>query len=123
MIINLVLGDWSHDGHGMTETVTIESNFGISQIQKAYKAGVKLLGVDLVKDVCEQYEESEMLAEHYEVFKDSGILDPDDSWIDSDTFAKLYLWTARMGNPELIYSVLPWDKASIQIGGYGLFGS
>ena len=41
----LVLGDWSGDGHGISEKVLIESNVSAQEIQEAYKASCKLTGV------------------------------------------------------------------------------
>lgn len=124
--ISLVLGDWSDDGHGKTDIVTIESNFTPAKIKKAYKKGTELVGVDLTEDVCSEYEEHQMTPEHYEVFKASGVLGDlsDESWdryLDSDTFAELYLWVAKQGNPEFEYKIVPNSSASINIGGYGLF--
>ena len=57
--INLVLGDWSHDGHGITDTVTIKCSHTSEQIKEAYNQAVKNLGFpDLVEDACEEYEDS-----------------------------------------------------------------
>jgi len=38
----LVVGDWPHDGHGVTEKVLIETNKTIQEVQNAYKASCKL---------------------------------------------------------------------------------
>ena len=49
--LNLIVGDWSHDGHGMTDSVGIRCNRTIAEVQKAYDAAVKLTGMDLSEEV------------------------------------------------------------------------
>jgi hypothetical protein len=41
----LVLGDWSHDGHGKTDKVLIESNLPVEDVRQAYIDSCKLTGV------------------------------------------------------------------------------
>jgi len=121
--ISLVLGDWSHDDHNMTDMVTVEVNLTPAQIKKAYSAGTAIVGVDLTRDVCSEYEDHKLSDAHYEVFKKSGVL-PDsneDSWMDSDTFAELYLWVCKQGDATFTYKIVANNNASINIGGYGLF--
>lgn len=57
-LINLVLGDISHDGHGFTETITIDSNLTKEQLIKAHNAGAKELKIDLGNDVARDYEDN-----------------------------------------------------------------
>ena len=39
--VTLVLGDWSHDGHGWTQNVYITSNLTRQEIEIAYAKGVE----------------------------------------------------------------------------------
>jgi len=41
----LVLGDWSHDGHGQTDKVLLESNFPVEVVREAYIDSCRLTGV------------------------------------------------------------------------------
>ena len=42
-IINLVIGDWSGDGHDKRQTITIESNLTLAEITNAYNiSGISL---------------------------------------------------------------------------------
>lgn len=51
MIYRLVLGDWSKDGHGYSKDVLIECNCNdVVDIQNAYKASCKKLGVQFNDD-------------------------------------------------------------------------
>ena len=55
--INLIVGDWSGDGHTVTETVTISSNCSVDSIRLAYKEGSEILGFDLSETVCREFED------------------------------------------------------------------
>lgn len=40
-----MIGDWSSDGHGKSDTVLLESNKTVREIQEAYKKSCKLTGL------------------------------------------------------------------------------
>lgn len=46
-IIELVVGDFSGDGHGQTDTTVIRSNLSPKEIRTAYQLGVNKSGVEL----------------------------------------------------------------------------
>ena len=58
--INLVIGDWSHDGHGMCETVPAKVNLSIEEIEEAYLKGSEILGFNLIEDFCRNYEDNKV---------------------------------------------------------------
>ena len=161
--INLVVGDWSHDGHGMTDSIAIICSHTAEQVKTAYRNAVNKLGFpDLVKEACSEYEESSLssdfalkliaaIKKQPQVFPQKmlskmikhiangvnedqafdileevasfGITDTDDldGFIDSETFAHLYMMIAAFGDPTI-----NWENNShsdIMIGGYGLFCS
>lgn len=58
--IELKLGDWSHDGHGITESIYISSNISTLKLKKAYKLGAKILGFDFSEIVARNYEDSKI---------------------------------------------------------------
>ena len=45
MIYKLVLGDWSEDGHGISENFLFECNYDVHKIRQAYKDSCRKLGV------------------------------------------------------------------------------
>ena len=132
-MINLVMGDWSGDGHSKTETVTILSNIDKRALEKAYKAGAKKTGVDFENEVAEEYEDNTISAEVVEKLAKHGFKiedysedeDPSDGtyglWTDGYSLA--WLFVAQVGNPNFKYEVITDDSPNINIGGYGLLGS
>jgi hypothetical protein len=128
--ISLVLGDWSSDGHGKTDTITLKSNLSRTEVVAAYEAGTKTLGFDFIEKVADEYEdgslrnpELEILLSHGLNLKDVGIEDEVDEdegvslWV--ETYANIYLFIVKLGNKDFEYEFCGSD--SIQIGGYGLF--
>lgn len=143
-MVNLVLGDWSGDGHSMTETVTIRSNLDKKALEAAYKKGAKKLGVDVEDDVASDYEDATISVEQWQKFADAGMTleqlfdgaeyetkeaqeaidDEEDNFgIWCDAFSRLWLFTAKQGNPEFEYTIEKDDSPNINIGGYGLLGN
>lgn len=67
----LILGDWSDDGHGKTQTITVDHNLADAKaLEQAFKAGEKILGINF-EQIAEGYEENwipedilEVLVEH-----------------------------------------------------------
>ena len=45
MIYKLALGDWSEDGHGISEDFLFECNYDVHKIRQAYKDSCRKLGV------------------------------------------------------------------------------
>lgn len=133
MQVALVLGDWSNDGHGRTETFYIESNLSPKEIEKAYAKGSLKLGIDLVESICEEYEDDRLWKDDLEKFRSAGFKDvldksdEDDEFTDSihlgyEDYTKLYLFTVSLGNPLFKFSFLKSkENPVVRIGGYGLF--
>jgi hypothetical protein len=132
--ITLIAGDWSHDGHNATQTYNISSNLTQKEIEKAYKKGVKKIGVNLTEDVCADYEMRHIQKEDWDKFITSGFVHgwnkkqlnsyTDEFGIElaCEEFLKLYLHTVYCGNNNFEYTILK-DNSSIHIGGYGLLGN
>ena len=132
--VNLIVGDWSDNGHGKTETFTVNCNLDKKALEKAYKAGVKKTQVDLTKDVATNFEDNSIsrdavdkLGKHGFKISDHSDDVPYPDEIDceaslwSDGFATTWLFIARVGNPELEYEFVVDNTSTINIGGYGLF--
>lgn len=128
--INLIVGDWGGDGHNMTNTITIKTNYTADQIRDTFVENSKNLNF-LLLDYCSEYEESTI---------NKNILDPvlqelnitveklniendynDESYyFDSDSYARLYLAIVKYNNPGFNYKFVNSDN-TVDIGGYGLF--
>lgn len=53
----LILGDWSDDGHGKTQTITVDHNLADAKsLKAAFVAGEKILGINF-EEIAEGYEE------------------------------------------------------------------
>lgn len=91
MIYRLVLGDWSEDGHGILKEVLIECNCNdVVDIQNAYKASCKKLGVQFNDDkdytgrnlpygdphfIWTEYGDSNMSVVAYDILNKAGCFD------------------------------------------------
>lgn len=132
------MGDPSGDGHGQTETINIKSSLNKKEIEKAYKAGTKKLGFDFCKDVCAEYEDSELDSEKWETLKKLGYQDQDlenevneakkynngDIYLWTDSFSNIYLFIVKLGNDNFKFEHLTEkENPTIDIGGYGLLGT
>lgn len=132
--MRLVIGDWSMDGHNMTESITVEANRKASAVKLAYLKGSKVVGLDVTADVCRDYEDNTLLAEDLVKLVDAGftglgdfVLRPEMIFDDTEAvepfdFAQYWLFIARKGDPDLRIKVVE-DEEKINIGGYGLFST
>lgn len=137
--IQLVVGDWSHDGHNMTCDVFVECSLSRSELEDAFNKGVKKLGVNLTK-YCEAYEDSSIPKDVYLKIAavdpsltrskdgDTGTLkredDVDFNYTDDQEYATLWMLTAKAGRPTMEWTLadIPYEQR-ICIGGYGLFST
>lgn len=126
-MIEIIMGDTSADGHGQTDSIYIESNLTVQQIQAAYNKGTKLVGFNLVDSVAADYEDNKITVEDWNKlialgFDGTSMEDDDDEdhlalWTDS--FSEIYFFICKLGDPTFTYNVTKYDR--IDIGGYGLF--
>lgn len=123
MKINLIVGDWSGDGHEKTEVFIIESNLSPDEIKDAYAKGSKILGFNLIRKVCIEYEDNfipfsiaKILNSHLNTeFNIDGQL----SLVIPKQWVDLYLKIVHLGNDSFKYGYIA--GVDINIGGYGLF--
>lgn len=72
--VKVVLGDWSDDGHGKTETLILRlrgRDLSDEALSASYQARVAELGVDLAT-VCQDYEDSSIAEDFYEQLQEAG---------------------------------------------------
>lgn len=143
--INLVLGDWSADGHSLTETVTIACNLDGDQLWQAYEQGVAKLGLNVSEDVAAEYEDSTITSVAWAKLAAAGMTleglyadneydlkaardqladDPTEEFrmsIGPDDFVRIWLFVAKLGDPTFEFVIEEDNKNSVNIGGYGLF--
>lgn len=133
--INLVIGDWSHDGHEISETVTIKSNLTGPEINDAYEAGTKKVGFNLVEGVACDWQDNSITSQTIDSLKRFGF-NPDDVFGDyecselesqgktsiyRDEFVTMYLFIAGLGNLSFQYEIQENHDNTLHIGGYGLY--
>lgn len=130
-IINLIVGDWSDDGHGRTSSFTIEANMPLYEVENSYKMGVLKTGLDLTEDVACDYqdprirpEQLQKLQRHGFKFEDDNFdVEPDKNgvYLSPEMFVEMYLFLARLGEPGLTVKHVSSNHSTIHVGGYGLF--
>jgi hypothetical protein len=137
MITTLILGDWSQDGHSLTEEFQIDHNLASSDdLQKAYQTGTDLLDINFQDEVASRFEDHFISEELLEMFVENKILNalPNGQWVVANspmnhdpieavevdqvfketkytigTEAYLALWMAiaQWGDPSLVWSKVP----------------
>lgn len=119
-IIALVIGDWSHDGHSKVKEIHCESNLDTIELHKAYREGVKLIGFEFSAKVCIDYEDNSISEQVINLLNSfGGNFNPDLSYLEHEEYADMWIFIAKLGNPDLKVNII--NKKKINIGGYGLF--
>ncbi len=137
--ISLEVGDWSHDGHNMSDKFYIKTPYSAKQIEEAYKKGTELIGFDL-KERFSRYEsgQASLPEEDWPVFK--RIMDASPylldgyEWeldyadfyntesLDPETYFYAYLGLCRLGDENFGYEVVKTKLENwLGIGGYGCY--
>lgn len=134
-IATVIVGDWSHDGHGQTETFQVQYPDNLKyDLNQYFKDAVKH-GVPNIQSQVTDYEDSELTSEFVDdlikVFGESWVeknLDlRDDSgkiWISTDEYLKIWIKTVEHGiylNNESGSLSEVIGQQRYEIGGYGLF--
>ena len=129
-IYKLVIGDESHDGHGMTATYRIRSNMPSSAVCAAYTAMKEKTGVDFAAggNVCGEYDETRLTEDVVRRLRACGVHAPDaEYWLNTDDFVELLLAFIMAGDKELELAVIndePTLLSAVGFGwGYGLFST
>lgn len=126
-LIRFELGDWSYDGHNMTESIIVRSNYDTDKIKDLLQKRVTaLLGIDFDKE-CEEYEQNTLSEDTFDILNTLGILKaafPDttvqqDEGLGAIEFLKIMLATAKYVDQEFEYEVV--ELPTVYGYGYGLF--
>lgn len=132
-VINLTIGDWSRDGHNQIETITIETNCTVEQINEISSKVKDVFGFTL-DEYCEEYEDNRIPMEIWNKLVAMGFPadgleygspsdledDPDGVYLYSGSeYADIWLFMIQRCEPMFTYKIV--NNANINIGGYGLF--
>lgn len=148
--MKLVLGDWSEDGHGISDEVIVHVNYSVTDVQNAYKAACKKTGIsfnhnDDFTEIERDYDERRKyhIATEYEqgLWDFSGevadilalhrVPPPTDDGDPIEEYVKLWFNFVRIILPDLSYTIdepedIPaingyWNNnLNVQFG-YGLY--
>jgi hypothetical protein len=132
--IEMVVGDWSNDGHGMTDKYHIEANASHLELAKAYEVGTKIIGFNFTDEVCSDYEDNVIKSEHREILVQHGFkgeladyLEEHSGYFDENKdFVEVYMFIVELGFKSLYGTALEWSFINanipqLKVGGYGLF--
>lgn len=140
----IVIGDWSDDGHGKTATITVQTNLTAEAINKAYKKTSAATKVGLLSEgnrtaLFEEYEDNAMSKDIAQLLKDYGVdmdlilsdkyevydyVEDDEEGnyhFEPEALAALYMEMAKASLPELTYKFLKDGQTLVRGLGYGLF--
>jgi hypothetical protein len=125
--IQLVVGDPSGDGHERTSSLNIVCNLSSIELNKAYKAGTKLVGYDFSVKVACDYEDSSISKQKLEKLFQLGYAPGFEFEEDgkggyslcTEDFFRIFLFICKLGYPNLKWKKCP-RQDTIFIGGYGL---
>ena len=148
LVYELIVGDWSDDGHGKTDTFSLYSNLNPKTL---YDAGSVRIGYGNIHAYhCSDYGSSELPSElvkriydvlieldidYGEKLKEIGfdefdidefkfcVEDESGNFFDSTKWIMLYLVICMIGNhaSEVVWTPKKVNAEPIRIGGYGLF--
>lgn len=128
------IGDWSGDGHAQSEIFVIECNYSLEEVEKAYENSVKLVGIDIIEEVAEDYEDNTLtriqidkLSKYLNLEYIVGTCDPKYNTykniknLNTDSYLNLVIEFIKLSLPFLEYNIINDGLSIFHIGGYGLF--
>ena len=141
--MKLILGDWSGDGHNISEKVLLEVNHPVETIQNAYKSSVKKTGIAFHdksgefkgKTIATNYEQGldDIPEEVLKVLKEYNIETPQSEDGDqTEEYTKLWFDFVKLSLPDVQYKIIEdkipningfYDKNLNASFGYGLFSN
>lgn len=108
-----------------TQTGIIQSNIDSDELDEAYKAGTVVVGFDPVK-VFRKSRSWILTRKQLDRLEELGIGDVfkqadsvEDCWLDPYSFMQVFLFIAKLGNPEFEFEKV--EAYTVKIGGCGLF--
>lgn len=128
--VELIVGDWSMDGHEKVDRFLICSSLDKASLNEAFATASKKIGFNFSYEVADDYEDNLFPKEYIDLLRERGIeftLSDEDSANDDGSvalqpkdFVNVWLAIAAFGNPSLKYNLIQ-PSTQIGIGGYGLY--
>lgn len=126
--VKLVLGDPYADGHGISCSVLLETEYSVTELQSFLKNAEFISGVDLSK-IAHEYEEPFITKEVRALLLEHGVIGPEDLeedegenrfYVGVDEFIGIFVGLAELGNKgKPVGTIIKVPE--LDIGGYGLF--
>jgi len=131
MKVKLTIGDWSGDGHSVSEILVYESNKSVEEIRQAYKNSCKLtglsfnhnedytglnLGYGTDRQIATEYEDSnlsELAVNIFEKYKIKSYI-PFQEEPDANTFTNLLIDFIKLSLPDLILEEASYKKSELK---------
>ena len=126
--VKLTIGDWSKDGHGLSEFFVYEVNKSVSEIRQGYKDSCKKLGLQFNENknysglaehfdygtnlhICTEYERDLLSVEAKDILFNNGIDINEyfDECVELEGFAELIMAFIKISVPDLI-----WEEGSFK---------
>ena len=78
--IKFTLGDYSRDGHGMSDDYIVESNKSVEHLRELHFSCINELGFD-IGDMCRDYGENQLSESIFDILKENKILDDESLYL------------------------------------------
>jgi hypothetical protein len=121
-VFTLVVGDWSHDGHNLTDNFEVECSHSLEDTKAAFEKGTKVLGFNIMEQ-CEEYEDDTLNKEQLAALVEHGFefdAEEAEEGLHPELFAEIVMFTATLGEPKLYWKFTK-GKSNWCVGGYGLY--
>lgn len=137
-VLNLVVGDWSDDGHGKIKIFTLKCNYSKDEFMKAYKKVSEKINLDIIKNLCNKFEDNKITLNTINLLISNKIIDKDffnlededlngskkiedgDISLDPDSFIDLIIAVVKSELKDFECEDIS-NLNKINVGGYGLF--
>ena len=128
--VNLIVGDWSDDGHGKVTMHSFITNLTPDQVRYCHSVGATPAQHVVLDTIASDYEDTVLTPPQLEVLKQLGFPveklafneEKEEPNITEDEYIELYWHVVSRGNPYL--SPVRYTRVEtndITIGGYGFF--
>ena len=139
--MELVLGDWSKDGHNQHDIVILSSNKPVEEVRDAYKKARELTSISFDErtynlysfyTICTEYEDNRINYLCWEILQNHGLtlellnsfgsdrFDDEEEleiWDVAGTFVNFWIWFTKLGDKELELEISKEKIPSINGGG------
>lgn len=137
--IKIEIGDWSGDGHNISEVVELMSNRTIEELSILYKKSCELTGLQFTTNgdesgrdrdweemdkwkVLQDYQQNELTDFQIEEFSKHGIdIDNKDFAYETVKFTELFLQFLKLSDPDFEWEIIKERDVLQLFIGYGIY--